>query len=78
MGAGSPQVKVAKPKAPQDGMHRASCTDSLLESQSLPPTYGIENVARVRINGESYMAPLNNGVWIYTIMLGFVKNHSLR
>ena len=34
--------------------------------------YGIENIARVRINGESYMAFLNNGAQINTIMLGFV------
>ena len=39
--------------------------------------YGIENVARVRVNGESCMAVLDNGVQINTIMLEFIKNHSL-
>ena len=37
---------------------------------------GIENVAKVRINGESCMALLDNGAQINTIMPGFVKNHS--
>ena len=39
--------------------------------------YGIENVARVRVNGESCMALLDNGVQINTIMPGFVENCSL-
>ena len=38
--------------------------------------YGIENVARVRINGESCMALINNGPEINTIMLSFAKSHS--
>ena len=38
--------------------------------------YGIENVDRVRINGESSMALLNNGMQINTIMPGFVKRCS--
>ena len=39
--------------------------------------YGIKNVARVRVNGESCMALLDNGAQINTIMPGFVKNCSL-
>ena len=39
--------------------------------------YGIENVARVRVNGESCMALLDNGTQINTITPGFVENHSL-
>ena len=39
--------------------------------------YGVENVARVRVNGESCMALLNNGAQINTIMPSFVKTHSL-
>ena len=39
--------------------------------------YGIKNIARVRVNGESCMALLDNGTQINTIMLGFVENHSL-
>ena len=38
--------------------------------------YGIENVARVRINRESCMALLNNGAQINTIMPGFVESYS--
>ena len=39
--------------------------------------YGIKNVARVRVSGESCMAPLDNGTQINTMMLGFIENHSL-
>ena len=35
--------------------------------------YGIINVARLRVNGESCMALLDNGAWINTIMLGFIR-----
>ena len=38
--------------------------------------YGIKNVAKVRINRETYMAILDNHVQINTIMLSFVKNCS--
>ena len=39
--------------------------------------YGVENVTRVRINGESCMALLDNGVQINTIMPKYVSDHSL-
>ena len=39
--------------------------------------YGVENVARERVNGESCMALLDNGTQINTIMPGYVENHSL-
>ena len=39
--------------------------------------YGVENVAKVRINGESCMALLNNGMQINTITPSFVEGHSL-
>ena len=39
--------------------------------------YGIENVARVRVNGESCMSLLDNSMQINTIMPGYVENHSL-
>ena len=39
--------------------------------------YGVENVAKVKINGESCMALLNNGMQINTIMPSYVKSHSL-
>ena len=39
--------------------------------------YRVENMAKVKINGESCMALLDNGVQINTIMPNYVKNHSL-
>ena len=40
--------------------------------------YGIENVAKVKINGESCMALLDNGAQVNTITLRYVKEHSLQ
>ena len=40
--------------------------------------YGIENVVKVKINGESCMAFLDNGAQVNTIMLRYVKEHSLQ
>ena len=40
--------------------------------------YGIKNIAKVRINGESCMALLDNGAQINTITLRFVSDHSLQ
>ena len=40
--------------------------------------YGIENVAKVKINGESCMALLDNGVQVNTITQRYVKEHSLQ
>ena len=40
--------------------------------------YGVENIARVRINGESCMALLDNGAQINTIMHKYVRDHSLQ
>ena len=34
-------------------------------------------MARVRVNGDSCMALLDNGTQINTIMPGFIENHSL-
>ena len=40
--------------------------------------HGIENMARVKINGEGCMALLDNGAQVNTIMLRYVSNHSLQ
>ena len=37
----------------------------------------MENVAKVKINGESCMALLDNGAQVNTITLRYVKEHSL-
>ena len=39
--------------------------------------YGVENMAKVKINGESCVALLDNGMQINTITPNYVKNHSL-
>ena len=38
--------------------------------------YGVKNIAKVRINGESCMALLDNGTQINTITPSFVEEHS--
>ena len=48
-----------------------------LNPDSFHRWYGIENVARVRINRESCMALLDKGAQINMIMLGFLENCSL-
>ena len=40
--------------------------------------YRIENVAKVKINGESCMALLDNGAQVNTIMPRYVNEHSLQ
>ena len=40
--------------------------------------YRIENVAKVKINGESCMALLDNGAQVNTITLRYVRDHSLQ
>ena len=40
--------------------------------------YGIENVAKVKINGESCMALIDNGAQVNTIMPRYVNEHSLQ
>ena len=38
----------------------------------------MENIARVKIKGESCMALLDNGAQVNTIMLRYVSNYSLQ
>ena len=40
--------------------------------------YGIENMAKVKINGDSCMALLDNSVQVNTITFRYVKEHSLQ
>ena len=40
--------------------------------------YGIENVAKVKINGKSCMALLDNGAQVNTITPRYVNEHSLQ
>ena len=78
-GAQTPQVKAAKPKVPQEGDAQGiehHTQTAFLNPNPFHQWYGIKNVAKVRINGETCMALLNNGVQINTIMPGFIKNCS--
>ena len=49
-----------------------------LNSDPFQCWYGVENIARVRINGESCMALLDNGVQINTIMPKYISDHLLQ
>ena len=53
-------------------------TNSLLESRPLLALAWEKNIARVKINGESFMALLDNGTQINTIMPKYVSDHSLQ
>ena len=68
-------------KEPPEGGSRGIKTTSqtpFLNPDLFQQWYGIENMARVKINGESCMALLDNGVQINTIMLKYVSDHSLQ
>ena len=58
--------------------HKTHFTDSLKESRPLSVLAWGKNIARVRINGDSCMALLDNGAQINTIMPKYVSNHSLQ
>ena len=58
--------------------HKSNLTDSLLESSPFQRWYGIENVAKVKINGESCMALLDNGAHVNTITPRYISKHSLQ
>ena len=67
-------------RAPRRRLKRCkhNLTDSLLESRPFQQWYRIENIDKVKINGESCMALLDNGTQVNTIMLRYVSNHSLQ
>ena len=49
-----------------------------LNSDPFQHWHRVENIARVRINGESCMALLDNGMQINTIMPKYTSDHSLQ
>ena len=57
---------------------KSSLQTPLLNPDPFQCWYGIENVAKVKINGESCMALLDNGAQVNTITLRYVKEHSLQ
>ena len=57
---------------------KSSLQTSFLNPDLFQWWYGIENVAKVKINGESCMAFLDNGAQVNTITPRYVKEHSLQ
>ena len=57
---------------------KATPTDSPLNPDPFQHWHGIENIARVKINGDSCMALLDNGTQINTIMPKYVSDHLLQ
>ena len=58
--------------------HKAPQQTPFLHPDPFQHWHGVENVARMKINGESCMAPLDSGAQINTIMPKYVSNHSLQ
>ena len=58
--------------------HKTTPQTPFLNLDPLQWWHGVENIARVRINGESCMALLNNGAQINTITPKYVSDHSLQ
>ena len=80
-GALTPPTRMSEHEEPPDGGSRGIKTTLQTPFLNLDPfqqCYRIENVARVRINGESCMALLDNGAQINTIMPKYVSNHLLQ
>ena len=57
---------------------KATLQSPFLNLDTFQQWYGIENVAKVKINGESCMALLDNGAQVNTILPRYVSEHSLQ
>ena len=67
-------------KKPPTGGSGGIETSSQTPFRNLDPFqwwYGMENMAKVKINGENCMALLDNGAQVNTVTLRYVKEHSL-
>ena len=64
------------PKGGSQGITQPMQTP-FLNSDPFQCWHSVKNVAKVKINGESYMALLDNGMQINTITPNYVKNHWL-
>ena len=76
-GAQTPQFKMAKPNAPQEGDAQGighHTHTPFLNPDPFHQWYGIKNIAKVKLNEESCMALLNIVAKINTITPNFVKN----
>ena len=65
------------PKGGSGGI-KAALQTPFLNSYPFQQWYGIENVAKVKIHGESCMALLDNGAQVNTITLRYMSKHSLQ
>ena len=79
-GAWAPQTKMMVSKNTQEEVPKG--IKQLMQTPFLNPDpfqhwYRAKNMAKVKINGESCMVLLDNGVQINTIMPNYVKNHLL-
>ena len=80
-GVQTPLTMTSAMKSPRHGGSQGIKTTLQTPFLNLDPFqqwYEIENVAKVRINGESCMALLDNGAQINTIMLRYVSDNSLQ
>ena len=79
--AWTPPKATSTVKSPLEGGSggiKSSSQTPFLNSDPFQHWYGIENIAKVKINGESCMSLLDNGVQVNTIMPRYVKEHSLQ
>ena len=79
-GAQTPQMKNDNAQEPPGGGSQGITWPKqtpLLNLDTCQHWHMVENVAKVKINGECCMALLDNGMQINTIMPNYVKNHSL-
>ena len=80
-GAQTPPTTMSTMKSPQMEAPKGVKTTLQTPFLNLNPFqqwYRIKNVARVKINEESCMAPLDNSAQVNTIMLRYVSDHSLQ
>ena len=80
-GAWTPPTTTSTTKTPPEGGSQGVNTTlktPFLNPDPLQRWYRIENMARVKINGESCMALLDNSAQVNTIMLKYISNHSLQ
>ena len=79
-GAWTPPTMTSATKRPRQRLLRCKTTlqTFFLNPDPFQQWYGIKNIAKVRINGGSCMALLDNGAQINTVMPRYVSNHSLQ
>ena len=77
-GAWTPPKATSAVKKRRLGSMKPPLQTPFLNPDPFQHWYGIENVAKVKINGESCMALLDNGAQVNTITPRYAKEHSLQ